>query len=127
MKNVFDEYPLRHSMDLVELGARSMDLVDLEFLELGCLPEKKWSGAVFVDLELRGALPNTHVSTLGPCSRSKKLWGPTTTMQTALYSIVTLLEPAIITLFVSKYRLFGLLTSSLNARAIKKLYKHSQN
>jgi hypothetical protein len=36
-----------------------MDLVDLEFLELGCLAEKKWSGAIFVDLELRGALPNT--------------------------------------------------------------------
>jgi hypothetical protein len=64
MKNVFDEYPLRHSMDLVELGARSMDLVDLEFLELGCLAEKKWSGAVFVDLELRGALPNTHLLNL---------------------------------------------------------------
>jgi hypothetical protein len=32
---------LRYSMDLVELGARSMDLVDLEFLELGCLAEKK--------------------------------------------------------------------------------------
>jgi hypothetical protein len=46
-------------MDLVELGARSMDLVDLEFLELGCLAGKKWSGAVFLDLELRGALPNT--------------------------------------------------------------------
>jgi hypothetical protein len=46
-------------MDLVELGARSMDLVDLEFLELGCLAEKKWSRAIFVDLELRGALPNT--------------------------------------------------------------------
>jgi hypothetical protein len=40
MKNVFAEYPLRHSMDLVELGARSMDLVDLEFLELGCLVGK---------------------------------------------------------------------------------------
>jgi hypothetical protein len=36
-----------------------MDLVDLEFLELGCLTGKKWSGAVFGDLELRGALPNT--------------------------------------------------------------------
>jgi hypothetical protein len=34
-----------------------MDLVDLEFLELGCLAGKNWSGAVFVDLELRGALP----------------------------------------------------------------------
>jgi hypothetical protein len=31
-------------MDLLELGARSMDLVDLEFLELGCLAGKKWSG-----------------------------------------------------------------------------------
>jgi hypothetical protein len=27
-------------MDLVELRARSMDLVDLEFLELGCLAGK---------------------------------------------------------------------------------------
>jgi hypothetical protein len=58
---VFAEYPLRHSMDLVELGARSMDLVDLEFLELGCLAGKNWSRAVFVDLELRGALPNTSL------------------------------------------------------------------
>jgi hypothetical protein len=64
MKNVFAEYPLRHSMDLVELGARSMDLVDLEFLELGCLAGKNWSGAVFVDLELRGALPNTPLESL---------------------------------------------------------------
>jgi hypothetical protein len=46
-------------MKLVELGARSMDFVDLEFLELGCLARKKWSGAIFMDLELRGALPNT--------------------------------------------------------------------
>jgi hypothetical protein len=46
-------------MDLVELGAISMDLVDLEFLELGCLAGIKWSGAVFLDLELCGALPNT--------------------------------------------------------------------
>jgi hypothetical protein len=28
-------------MNLVELRARSMDLVDLEFLELGCLAGKK--------------------------------------------------------------------------------------
>jgi hypothetical protein len=35
-------------MDLVELGAGSMDLVDLEFLELWCLGGKKWSGAVFL-------------------------------------------------------------------------------
>jgi hypothetical protein len=48
-------------MDLVELGARSMDLVDPEFLELGYLTGKNWSGAVFVDLELRGALPNTPI------------------------------------------------------------------
>jgi hypothetical protein len=65
MKNVFAEYPLRHSMDLVELGARSMDLVDPEFLKLGYLARKNWSGTVFVDLELRGALPNTPlISTL---------------------------------------------------------------
>jgi hypothetical protein len=61
MKNVFVEYPLRHSMNLVELGARSMDLVDLEFLKLGCLARKNWSGAVFLDLELRGTLPNTSL------------------------------------------------------------------
>jgi hypothetical protein len=48
-------------MELVELGARSMDLMDLEFLELGCLARKSWSGAVFVDLELCGALPNTPI------------------------------------------------------------------
>jgi hypothetical protein len=46
-------------MDLVELGARSMDLMDLEFLELECLAGKKWSGAVLLNLELLGALPNT--------------------------------------------------------------------
>jgi hypothetical protein len=40
MKNVFAEYLLRHSMKLVELGARSMDFVDLEFSELGCLAGK---------------------------------------------------------------------------------------
>jgi hypothetical protein len=57
-------------MDLVELGARSMDLVDLEFLELGCLAGKKWSGAVFVNLELRGALPNTP---LGPRTRKVEI------------------------------------------------------
>jgi hypothetical protein len=46
-------------MDLVELGARSMNLVDLEFLELGRLAGKNWSGAVLLNLELLGALPNT--------------------------------------------------------------------
>jgi hypothetical protein len=43
-------------MDLVELRARSMDLVDLEFSELGCLAEKNLSGAIFFNLELLGAL-----------------------------------------------------------------------
>jgi hypothetical protein len=55
----FAEYPLRYSMDLVELGARSMFLVDLEFLELRCLAGKTWSGVIFSNLELLGALPNT--------------------------------------------------------------------
>jgi hypothetical protein len=45
-------------MDLVELRARSIDLVDLEFLELGCLAGKKWSGAVLLNLKLLGPLPN---------------------------------------------------------------------
>jgi hypothetical protein len=47
MKPAFAEYPLRYSMDLVELRGRSMDLVDLEFSELGCLAEKNWSGSIF--------------------------------------------------------------------------------
>jgi hypothetical protein len=49
-------------MDLVELGARSIDLVDLEFLELRCLAGKKWSGVVLLDLEFCGALPNTPLT-----------------------------------------------------------------
>jgi hypothetical protein len=60
-KQGFAEYPLRHSMDLVELGARSMDSVDLEFLKPGCLAGKKWNGAVLLNLELLGALPNTPI------------------------------------------------------------------
>jgi hypothetical protein len=39
-KSAFAEYLLRHSMDFVELRARSMDLVDPEFLELWCLAGK---------------------------------------------------------------------------------------
>jgi hypothetical protein len=50
-------------MDLVELRARSIDLVDLEFLELGCLAGKKWSGAVLLNLKLLGPLPNTPLHT----------------------------------------------------------------
>jgi hypothetical protein len=46
-------------MDLVELRARSMDLVDLEFSELGCLAEKIRVELFFLNLELLGALPNT--------------------------------------------------------------------
>jgi hypothetical protein len=79
MKNVFAEYPLRHSMYLVELGARSMDLVDLEFLELGCLAGKNWSGAIFVDLELRGALPNTpNSSPIPECAAAPSSENPPT-------------------------------------------------
>jgi hypothetical protein len=47
-KPVFVEYPMRYFMDLVELGARSMDLVDLEFLKLRFLAEKNLSGAIFI-------------------------------------------------------------------------------
>jgi hypothetical protein len=36
-------------MDLVELGARSMDLVDLEFSVLGCLEGKNWNEAIFFE------------------------------------------------------------------------------
>jgi hypothetical protein len=36
-------------MDLVELRARSMDLVDLEFLELGCLAGKKIEWSCFIE------------------------------------------------------------------------------
>jgi hypothetical protein len=60
-----------------------MDLVDLEFLELGCLAGKNWSGAVFVDLELRGALPNTPLlcpdplwlTILHPSLQGIEYWG----------------------------------------------------
>jgi hypothetical protein len=58
-KPVFAEYLLRYFMDLVELGARSMNLVDLEFLELGCLAEKIGVELFFLNLELFGALPKT--------------------------------------------------------------------
>jgi hypothetical protein len=60
-KPAFTEYLLRHSMDLVELGARSMDLVDLEFSELGCLAGKNWSGAIFFESRAAGAFPNTPI------------------------------------------------------------------
>ena len=53
------EYPLRCSKELVELGARSIFFADLEFLELRRLARKIGSGAVFLDLELFGAVPNT--------------------------------------------------------------------
>jgi hypothetical protein len=36
-------------MSLVELGARSIDLVDLEFLELGCLVGKKMEWSCFIE------------------------------------------------------------------------------
>jgi hypothetical protein len=60
-------------MDLVELGARSMDLVDLEFLELGCLAGKKWSGAVFwiwscVELSQTRPRPDTHSGCRDTCN-----------------------------------------------------------
>jgi hypothetical protein len=44
---------------LVELGARSMDLVDLEFLKLGCLAGKKMEWSCFLNLELRGSPKHT--------------------------------------------------------------------
>jgi hypothetical protein len=45
-------------MDLVDLRARSTFMGDLEFTELGRLARKIGSIAIFLDLELRGALPN---------------------------------------------------------------------
>ena len=58
-KTVFAEYPLRDSMDLVELGARFKFFWIWSFWSWECLAIKKWSGAVFLNLELFGALPNT--------------------------------------------------------------------
>lgn len=46
-------------MDLVDLEARSTFLANLEFTELECSAEKNMRRAVFLDLELRRALPNT--------------------------------------------------------------------
>ena len=51
-------YPLRCSLKLVELGARSTFFMDLEFLGPRRLARKIWSGAVFLDLELLGAVPH---------------------------------------------------------------------
>jgi len=53
------EYPLRCSMELMELGARSIFFADLEFPELRRLARKIESGAIFLDLELLGTMPNT--------------------------------------------------------------------
>jgi hypothetical protein len=46
-------------MDLLDLGARSAFLADLEFAEMGRLAEKFGTRDVFLDLELREALSNT--------------------------------------------------------------------
>jgi hypothetical protein len=43
----------------MELGARSIDFVDLEFPVLGCLAGKFGVELFFLNLELLGALPNT--------------------------------------------------------------------
>jgi hypothetical protein len=39
-----------------------MDLVDLEFFGAGVFGRKKMEWSCFVDLELRGALPNTPLT-----------------------------------------------------------------
>jgi hypothetical protein len=44
-------------MDLVELGAGSMDLVDLEFLDLGCLARKKLKWSYFFEFEAAWSPP----------------------------------------------------------------------
>jgi hypothetical protein len=64
MKSAFAEYPLRHSMDLVELRARSMDLVDLEFLELWCLAGKKMERSCFCGFGAAWSSPK-HALMLG--------------------------------------------------------------
>jgi hypothetical protein len=77
-KQGFAEYPLRHSMDMVELGARSMDLVDLEFLELGCSAGKKWSGAVFCESGVAWSSPK-HALTSEDTARWPRRTATTTT------------------------------------------------
>jgi hypothetical protein len=67
MKNVFAEYPLRYSMKLVELGARSMDFVDLEFSELGCLAGKKMEWSYFCESGAAWSSPK-HALSLAPFS-----------------------------------------------------------
>jgi len=47
IKLEFSEHPLRCSMELVELGARSMFFADLEFLEPKRLARKIWNEVVF--------------------------------------------------------------------------------
>ena len=41
------------------VGSQIHFFTDLEFPELRCLARKIWSGAVFLDLELLGVVPNT--------------------------------------------------------------------
>jgi hypothetical protein len=69
-KPAFAEYPLRYSINLVELGARFIFLVDLEFSELRCLVEKKLKWSYFLNLEqpsqtqhaLRACLGELHAA-----------------------------------------------------------------
>jgi hypothetical protein len=49
-------------MDLVELEARSMDLVDLEFSELGCLAEKKLEWSYFFESRAAWSPPKHALS-----------------------------------------------------------------
>lgn len=58
IKLEFSEHPLRCSMDLVDLRARSTFLIDLEFTGLGLLAGKSGSGTVSLDLKMHKALPN---------------------------------------------------------------------
>jgi hypothetical protein len=44
----FSKYPLRCSMDLVDMGAKSTFFADLEFAELECLARKIRRKAIFL-------------------------------------------------------------------------------
>jgi hypothetical protein len=57
---------MRRSTKLVNLALRSIILMDLDLVELWCLANFLWSGAVFGGSGVRGAIPNRpQVLTLG--------------------------------------------------------------
>jgi len=52
------EHPLWRSTILVNLALRYIVLVDLDLVDLDCLANFLWSGAIFAESRVAGAVPN---------------------------------------------------------------------